>query len=519
MFILNILAFIFVLGLVIMLHELGHFIMARRAGILCHEFAIGMGPIVYSKKKGETLYSVRAIPIGGFVSMAGEEINDDLVKVGKDIKVRKENGRITHIILNPEDERYPSAERVTVEFVDLKAQDGEALMINHMEVDEKAFYVLKDKKIQIAPYNRQFDSKTLWQRFTTIFAGPMMNFILAFFLFAIIAMVVGFPKTDAEGNTTLEIGHVQAGQPAYGNIEVGDTITHIDGEPVQSWEEMHQVMSAKQGQREILFTVDRDGQSHDYTLTPVIFLVAIGIQSEREEDVAVWDPEVVRIGNVINNGPAASAGLQTGDLILSVDGNPVPDWTTLIEAVRANAEGSRMLFEVERDGATETFEVEPYQHDLIESQGAPVVQSRIGISPVHERDIPRALFSGSITGIINSSTMIFDTLSMLFSGVVGVGDLAGPVGIYSVTASAFQQGLISLLSWTALLSVNLGILNLLPIPALDGGRIVFLGYEGITRKKVNKTVENYLHLIMFILLITLLLFVTYNDILRLFNLG
>jgi regulator of sigma E protease len=115
--------------------------------------------------------------------------------------------------------------------------------------------------------------------------------------------------------------------------------------------------------------------------------------------------------------------------------------------------------------------------------------------------------------------MIFDTLGLLFSNTVGVSDLSGPVGIYTITSNALSQGLVTFINWTALLSVNLGILNLLPIPALDGGRLVFLGYEGITKRKVNRTVENYLHAAMFILLIGFFFYITYHDILRLFNIG
>ncbi len=519
MFILNIAAFVLVLGLVIMLHELGHFIMARKAGILCHEFAIGMGPIVYSKKKGETLYSIRAIPIGGFVSMAGEEINDDLVKPGMEIKVKLERDKITHIILNKDDPRYKDAESVRVDYVDLQGKDDDALMINHMEVDEKAFYVFKDKKLQIAPFNRSFESKTLWQRFITIFAGPLMNFVLAFILFGLFSSISGFPKTDDDGNIVNEVGYVNEALPAYGNIEPGDKIIAIDGESVENWSDLSELLRAREGQRTIAYTVEREGTEHTYDLNPVLFIVAMGIQTPTADDMSPFDPERLEVGTVLNNAPASQAGFEVGDLILAIDGDTVSDWSDVTTAIRNNPSGHAMDFLIDRDGTEMTLTLEPYPHELIESQGAPVIQSQIGVSPVQERDILRSVFVGSFSGIRTASTMIFDTLSMLFSGVVGVGDLAGPVGIYSVTASAFQQGLLSLLSWTALLSVNLGILNLLPIPALDGGRIVFLGYEAITRRKVNKTVENYLHFIMFILLISLLLFVTYNDILRLFNIG
>lgn len=515
MFLINILVFIFVLGLVILIHELGHFIMAKRAGILCHEFALGMGPVLISKKKGETVYSIRAIPIGGFVMMAGEEISSDMVKEGQDIKVRRQNGKITHLILNAEDERYKDAESITVESVDLLGKDDGKLTLNGEPVDNKAFYVLKDKKLQVAPYDRSFDSKSLRQRFSAIFAGPFMNFVLAFFLFILISLIIGFPKTDEQGRITTEIGAVSEQAAAYGILEPGDVILEIEGQEVNSFQNLTEFMSQNKGLREVGLTVDRDGETVDVTVTPRIVLIAIGIATERDPD----DPHALIVGQVLQNSPGAEAGFQPGDRILSIDGEEVTTWTDVIDKVEANRDGEAMSIEIERDETAETLTVEPYEHSLLESQNAPAVQVQIGISPVHERDISRSVIISGFRGIRQSSTLIFDTLRMLFGGQVGIGDLAGPVGIYAITASAFQQGLIAFLNWTALLSVNLGILNLLPIPALDGGRIVFLGYEGITGKKVNKTVENYLHLIMFILLIGLLLFVTYSDILRLLNIG
>ncbi len=515
MFIINILAFVFVLGLVILLHELGHFIMAKRAGILCHEFSIGMGPVLYSKKRGETVYSIRAIPIGGFVMMAGEEINEDMVKVGNTIKVLRKDGEITHMILNEDDPRYEDAETITVNQVDLSGKDDRPLTLNGEPVNEKAYYVFKKKKLQVAPFERSFESKSLTQRFLAIFAGPFMNFVLALFLFIMVAMIVGFPVEDEHGRITTEIGVVSEDMPADGVIKPGDVIIAVEGDDdIDSWQRFSEVMQHNRGTRELNITVRRDGEEVELSVVPNITIISIGITSAREPD----DPHEVKIGPVQNNTPAIQAGFETGDIIRRVDGTDVDNWSELLDIMHANEAGDPMVFEVEReDGSMDTIEIEPYGRSLLESQGASISRSTIGVSPVHERNLARSVPAG-FGSLRSASTMIFDTLRMLFGGTVGVGDLAGPVGIYTITTSAFQQGLITFFNWTALLSVNLGILNLLPIPALDGGRLVFLGYEAVTRRKVNKTVENYLHFIMFILLIGLLLVVTYNDILRLLNL-
>jgi len=514
MFIINIIAFVFVLGLVILIHELGHFIMAKRAGILCHEFSIGMGPILYSKKKGETVYSIRAIPIGGFVAMAGEEVSEEMVKVGSEIKLvfDETTNQVTHMIMDQNDSRYPDATNVKVEYVDLSGKDNGPLMINQYEVKKDAYYIYKNKELQVAPYERSFESKTLWERFLAIFAGPFMNFILAFILFIGIAMVVGFPQEDDQGNITTEIGGVSEGLPAYGMIEPGDKIISVEGNSVDSWQDFSTFMNENRGIRELNMTVERNGEIQDLVLNPRVAIITIGISSDPDAS----DPNEVILGPVQSNTPAREAGFETGDKIVSVDNQSVDSWMELVDLMHANETGEMMVFDVERDGSIVSIEIEPYSKDLVESQGVAMSQTVIGVDPLRETNLLRS-FPAGLQSFGAASTMIFDTLRMLFGGAVSVGDLAGPVGIYTLTSSAFQEGLITFFNWVALLSVNLGILNLLPIPALDGGRLVFLGYEGLTKRKVNKTVENTLHLVMFFLLIGLMLVVTYNDILRLFN--
>lgn len=514
MTLLTIIIGILVLGMVILIHELGHFIMAKRAGILCHEFSIGMGPLLYSKKKGETLYALRAIPLGGYVSMAGEEVTSELIKPGTEIKVLREDNRITHMILNPEDERYPEAEKIYVESIDLQGKDNRPLTINHELVDEKAHYVLKNKSLQVAPFNRSFDSKTLKERFLTIFAGPFMNIVLAFFLFIIISLFVGFPAQDQQGNVTTEIGMIAPNSPAEGNLMVGDKIIALEDEDITSWSDLQAAIKRYAGAREVTMGVLRDNQEITLTLTPMINVISAGFSTPNDDDFST-----VTIGRLVPNAPADSAGLKVGDTVLEIDQQPIGSWSDLVNIMEANIEGAPMTFLIERDNQTQEIEIEPYPKEVIESQGYAVVMTQFGISPVYENNVMRSIFTAGFTGLVGAGSLIFDTLRLLFGGTVHVGELAGPVGIFSLISSAYQQGLITLFNFIAFLSVNLAIINLLPIPALDGGRLVFLGYEAVTRRKVNKTVENYLHMLMFFLLIALILFVTYNDILRLFNLG
>ncbi|MFU8786802.1 MAG: RIP metalloprotease RseP [Candidatus Izemoplasmataceae bacterium] len=507
---LNILAFVFMLGLVILLHELGHFIMAKRAGILCHEFAIGMGPILYSKKKGETTYSIRAIPIGGFVMMAGEELNDELVKVGQEIRVLLDGElNITHIILNKDDARYQEAMLIEVDHVDLKSKNGEALRINEYEVLPNAYYVMLKKELQIAPYDRSFESKTITQRFATIFAGPFMNFVLAFILFVFVAFIVGLPNQD-----TNELGQINPNLPAGEVLEVGDRIISIEGKPVETWSDLSRIMREEEGNRSISFVIDRNGTLLDFEISPVLSFYNAGFSSD------INAPQELIIGSVGARSPADKAGLKVGDEIFSIDGVEMVIWNDVIQAMRNNPEGDDMSIIVIRDGVQleNPIIIGPFSESFLEGQGVNFIQAALGVSPTYEREFFGS-FTYGVRATVGAMGMIFATIGALFSeSRVGVGDLAGPIGIFTITAAVIQTGFVAFLSWMAILSVNLGIINLLPIPALDGGRLVFLGYEGITKRPVNKRVENALHLLMYVLLLTLFVFVSFNDILRLFNL-
>lgn len=504
MFILNLIVFIIVLGLVIFIHELGHFLLAKRAGILCHEFALGMGPVLWQKKVGETVYSLRVFPIGGYVMMAGEEINDAFVRQGQTVKLVEEKGVITQIVLNVTAPEFEDAPLVTIESFDLRGANGETLHINGTEVSRTALILQKDKAIQIAPYDRSFESKTLLQRFNAIFAGPLMNFILAFVLFVIVAMLSGFPVTDSN-----EVGVVSETLPAGAVLDVGDRIVAVEGEAIVNWDEFTVAMQSRLGVRNLTLTIARDDTLFDTVLNPRLFFYSVGFNSHPE---ATTD---VRIGPVVSGTLAATAGIQENDVIVAVDGMAITSWQQL--TLILSEEASTRTFTLARGDETVQATIEPYENSLLEVQGVRAVESLIGVSPASEfRFLPS--FSQGALGVLGASTLIFDTLRLLFnSSQVGVGDLAGPIGIFTITAQASSQGLVVLLNWIGLLSVNLGILNLLPIPALDGGRIVFLGYETVSGKKVNKQFENVLHTVVLVLLLTLMLFVAFNDVLRLFN--
>lgn len=535
--ILGILVFLLVLSLVIIIHELGHFIAARKAGILCHEFSLGMGPVVWSKKKGETVYSIRLFPLGGFVAMAGEELKDEVIKVGDQVRVIfNEQRNVKKLILDHKEEKWQEYELVTVEKIDLVGhkKDGffTALYINDYAVARDAMYVVNGKEIQLAPADRNFNTKNKRQRFLAIFGGPFMNFVLAFFVFVLFGLVRGFPAEDSS-----QIGIIGAASPAEGHIIEGDVITQIDGVDIFSWEDISTELDRDLSVRSVEFRLTRNGDPVFVTIEPVIEMYSVGLYSmagagedlllggffgdNKRVQVCLTENVITDEGadelscNISNQGDEYSTFLED-DEIIEIDQVPVNDWGTVISIIQSNTDGDTIEFTIIRDGSeVEITIIEPWGIDVLDTQGLPLVDSSIGIGPMYSFNLFKSLGYG-VTGIKDSSTMIFDTLALLFDNdQVGVSDLAGPLGIYQLTSNALSQGFASLLGWVGLLSVNLAVINLLPIPALDGGRLVFLGYEALTGHKPNQKVENTLHYVMYLLLMSLFVFITYNDILRL----
>ncbi|MGL4971606.1 MAG: RIP metalloprotease RseP [Culicoidibacterales bacterium] len=448
--ILNIIIFVIILGIIVTIHEFGHFLFAKRAGILCREFSIGMGPKLWHKKIGETTYSIRALPIGGFVAMAGED-GDDLGITPKVIVAveQDETGKITHFHLNADDapttqatiSRYETVEldlseamvfrgylletveTEKIEQVTSEANTSIAKQLATLPIASEVYLVENGEAIQLAPENRRFGAKTPWQKFLTIFAGPAMNFILAFIILFGIFGFSGTPVNDPI------IGEVVANSPAarYG-LEKGDEITKFAGEAVTSYQEIVELTQAKPDEVvTVEFTRDDQPQSIEVKIAAV----------EREVMDEAGNVSVQTVGQL--------------GVYRSVSYNP-------LLAIQASFEG-----------------------------------------------------------IYSDVTSVFVSLGMLFSGAASVNDLSGPVGIAVMTSQVTQAaGFTGLLRWMAFLSVNIGFLNLLPLPALDGGRLVFVAYEAITRKKANPKFEMYLNLVGIVLLFGLIIYVTFNDILRLF---
>lgn len=416
----TVVSFIIIFGTLVFVHELGHLIFAKRAGILCREFAIGFGPKVFSFTKNETVYTIRWLPIGGFVRMAGEDVEAVEIKPGYRVGLKFDHdGKVNKIILNNKD-KYRDIKVIEVEDVDLEHklyvkgfEDEEDQMLQTFEVHPKAVVVQDGVEMQIAPYDRQFSSKTLGQRTMAIFAGPMMNFVLAIVIFIVMAAIQGVVTDEA------------------------------------------------------------------------------------------------KLGKLTDDGAAISAGLKKGDEVQSIDGSEVSSWTDVQQEIQKHP-AEEIEFVVERDGKTLEIPVTPKE---VERNGETL--GVIGVYPPTEKTFTGVISYG-FTETYYWTKEIFTLLGKLVTGQFNIDMLSGPVGIYVSTEEVAKSGVIYLLKWAGVLSINLGIMNLLPIPALDGGRLAFFAVEAVRGKPLDKQKEGMVHFIGFALLMLLMLVVTWNDIQRFF---
>ncbi len=519
MLILNILIFLLVLGAIILIHEFGHFFFAKRAGILCHEFAIGMGPVVYQKRKGETVYSIRSIPIGGYVSMAGESVNDALIKIDQVIGVKvNEQGKIYQIILNNE---MPSDVVGIVKTYDLYGKDFDPLFIE-LEVDgisvmypalRDTVYVFAPKKeMWITPSEKSFESKTLWQRFLVIFAGPMMNFLLALVLFLIVGFFVFKPTLESNA-----IGQISTGSAADTlGLVSGDSIIEINENAITDWNDLSRVMADNNSSTISIKYIHNNVEyaADDVDIAVIIQMAGI---ANIDGDMNAYSSEAI-IGQAFGRA-STDGGLEAGDLITKLSINSfehdINTWDDIILFFETNTRGEITVF-YEREGVEAQTTYTLISDNALTKLGYQPIIYQIGVTPESQFNFGYTLAYPFKT-FYKNMMQVFNTIGLLFNTHedVGIGDLSGPVGIFTLVSSTASQGIVALIGFTGFLSINIGLLNLLPIPALDGGRLVFLGIEAVTKKQLNRRIENTINNVMFLLLMGLFVFVTYNDIIRL----
>lgn len=548
----SLIAFVIILGLIIVLHEFGHFLMARRAGITCHEFSIGMGPAIYKHQFKSTLFCLRAIPIGGYVAMAGEEMTEETIKKGMKVGLVLDDNLVTKINLDLN--MYADLKGTVIER-DLHDKDGNGMYITleteegkieTYQLKEKALYVFDSKNtLQVTPYKECFDSKSLGKRFLTLFAGPFMNFVLAILIYFIYFCIVGVPNYGSN-----VIGSVSNGYAGANYLTAGTEIVSVNGESVTSWEEFEIKLDEYNATFPTSITIGylEDGQEVEVEIPYSIIINSLGLsnlQNEEYQYPSGLDSGAI-VGNIglryKNDNNKGAYPLASGDIItkMRVDNYTEGGYTNYGEEIVVNSWQdivnalkdvdiadvyfeyySRAKAEKESDPYVRLIDSAPLQtwgNETLDNQRIEKIALKLGVSPTYHFSFGGVLVS-TFKGFWSDFTLIFRTLKLLIapSGIrqVGVSDLSSVVGIFDMITTMVATGFLPLLAFTAMLSVNIGIVNLLPIPALDGGRIVFLGYELVTRRKPNKKFEVVLNNIFFILLMILFVYVTMNDIGRL----
>ena len=426
---LNILIAIIIFSVIVVFHELGHFLLAKKNGIEVTEFSLGMGPRLLSTVKGNTRYSLKLFPIGGSCMMVGEDGEED----------------------------GPGS----------------------------------------------FGHASVWGRISVVAAGPIFNFILAFVFALVITSVMGYdpPKViSVEENSPAE----EAG------LQVGDIITSFQGKHISIGRDisLYESLYGMQ-QDQIKMTVKRDGKKIDLNFKAA---------SEKKymlgfSYVPDGEPEITE---VFVDGAMMKAGVLAGDVITAVDGTKVSTGEELQAYLEEHPLGENTVtITVSRDGKEKEFTVQP------------TVRTQVSTGFVYNLYREKTNFFGvlkySAVEVRYWISSTIDSLELLIKGTFRVNDLSGPVGIVDAIGSSVEEAKsegavvmwMQMFYWAILLSANLGVMNLLPLPALDGGRLVFLLIEAVTKKKVNPNIEGMIHFAGFVLLMALMVFVFMNDLKRL----
>lgn len=444
----TVVSFVVVIGILILIHELGHFIVARWSGVGVERFSIGFGPVLLRWRGKETEYCLSVIPMGGYVKMLGEE--------------------------NPLEGGAP------------------------MPWDPSKAFALKP----------------LWIRFLIVFAGPGMNFVLAAVIFMGVLATTGRPVWPAI------IGRVAEGGPAAAaGLRTGDRVVAVDGQPAAYWEDLERALASANG-RPLSLTVARDATPQTVKVEPRLTVVRDPIFREARE---TWElgagPQLTpQIGAVNAGSPADKAGLKTGDAVRAVAGQPVFTPEELMQAIQKRG-GQTFDVTVEREGRALTLPVTALVVKEKSPTGGETEVGRIGVGIVTKTVSyePYPLPTAIVYGALKSWDMTVLTVKGLWKVVWGTIDrsnIGGPIQIAAEAGRQAKEGAASLALFTAIISVNLAVLNLLPVPMLDGGHLFFFVIEGIRGRPLSLKKREAAQQLGFVLLMLLMVYALYNDLVR-----
>ena len=444
----TILATVVVLGVLILVHELGHFWAAKSVDIEVPRFSIGIGPKAVGFQWGETEYVLSWLPLGGYVRMAGMEEDEALDGIeGESV----------------EEEREPSP--------------------------------------------RDFDAKPLWARTLVISAGVIMNFLFAVVAYGAISAIWGVTPNPEAAVGDVQEEYLPEGTFELSSVESGTRIESLNGEPVQAWRDVQMALLTSEDST-VRFGL-AGGRSVEVPLPAG--------DSVRQVLVGAIQPSTgasTVIQAVQEGSPADSAGIRSGDRIVEVGGRAVREWSDVSRGVEGSP-GQRVDVVVERDGERRRLTVVPRLN--VRAAGGDTLRfGRIGVTPRLERDRlgPIAAAGHGLRETWRVTGFTLDFLGGLLTGGVSTDNLGGPIAIGQISGQAARAGVRALLDFMALLSVNLAVLNLLPIPVLDGGHLVFLGIEGIRGQPVSPEQRIRWTQAGVVVVAALMVFVIINDILR-----
>ncbi|MBI2401411.1 MAG: RIP metalloprotease RseP [Gemmatimonadetes bacterium] len=456
---LTIAAAVVVLGAVIFVHEVGHFLAAKATGVGVIRFSIGFGPATPLRfRRGDTEYVLSWFPLGGYVMMASEEETSD------------ETGGVRAL------------------------EGGPA---------QRAF-----------PPEQQFESKPLWARILVITAGVLMNAAFAWGLYAALALGYGSREDPTTVMASVDSALLPAGATALAEVAYPQRVVRINGDTIGSWNDLQSAV----------LDPTTSGLSLEFAGSPSPVLVSVPgtpggdrVRLFRALKPA-WAP---RLGYLAPGRPAAAAGLTTGDLVLAANGDSVRYWDDLVRVVEAHA-GDTVTLVVQRADSLFTVRLVPTAEsdtDLV--AGGRRVVGKVGVGP---HIVPRHV-RYSLSGAVREATrrawadagLVLFAVKGLVTGNVSPRELGGPIFIGQLSGQLAQVGLEPFLAFIALFSINLAVLNLLPIPVLDGGRLLFLLAEGVRGRPLSRALRIRLSQVGVALLLAIMLLALTNDVLRLFG--